>query len=333
MTPRPPPRIGLLGCGIWGSNILRDLVALGAEVVVVDPDASARGRARNAGAREAVGTVAESGPASGEIRVRSSPRAADASAVAPSSVDGWIVATPASTHADVVDSIAAAGVPILCEKPLAASVADAERIVRATRGPLHVMDVWRYHPAVEKLADLATECALGDPLGLRVTRANWTSPRTDVDAAWNLLPHDVSIFTHVFGSAPEPVSALAEVVDGSARSFWSHWRLQGAWMVSEVSNRFETRRREIRLHASAGVAVFDAARGSELLLAEGPADARLEASERRTIQVDATPALRRQLEAWLGFLRGGAEPRTDVAAGVHTVRLVARARELAGLGG
>ena len=75
------------------------------------------------------------------------------------------------------------------------------------RHPLHLMDVWRYHPVVEALAEQVRVQTLGPAQGLRLTRANWTSPRTDVDSVWNLAPHEVSIFREVFGVMPEPQAA------------------------------------------------------------------------------------------------------------------------------
>jgi prephenate dehydrogenase len=78
---RPPSsgvvarRVGLVGCGLWGRNILRDLLLEGAEVTVVDPDPSARSQAVAAGARASLAEL-------DGLR----------------EVDGLVVATPASTH-------------------------------------------------------------------------------------------------------------------------------------------------------------------------------------------------------------------------------------------
>jgi len=71
-------RVSLTGCGRWGRHILRDLLALGAEVVA-DPDREACLHAAAAGASEAVSDLGELGPS-----------------------DGIVVATPASTHAAVI---------------------------------------------------------------------------------------------------------------------------------------------------------------------------------------------------------------------------------------
>lgn len=81
-------RIGLVGCGLWGKNILRDLQLLGAEVIVADPspDVAALVRASGAAHCAAIGDLPQ--------------------------VDGLIVATPAATHVDVVEECLAHDVPV-----------------------------------------------------------------------------------------------------------------------------------------------------------------------------------------------------------------------------
>jgi len=195
--PGSAPMIGLFGSGLWGSNILRDLQSLGARVTVVDVDPAARERALECGATAAFHEPGE--------RV---------------AVDGWIVATPARTHAACIAAVHGQRLPILCEKPLTISAASATELATGLRSPLHVMDVWRYHPAVEAMQRIVDDGPLGAVHGLASTRANWTSPRVDVDTAWNLAPHEVSIYRQVFGTLPEPTSAFAERIDGQVRSLW-----------------------------------------------------------------------------------------------------------------
>src|SRR5262245_47248432 len=99
MTPAVPAaggprrRVGLVGCGRWGRNILRDLASLGARVVVADPSEPARRAAIAGGALAAV-------PAADELP----------------EVDGLVVATPASTHAAVIEPLLPRGVPVFVEK-------------------------------------------------------------------------------------------------------------------------------------------------------------------------------------------------------------------------
>lgn len=307
MQKRTRLRVGLIGCGRWGTNILRDLLALGAAVVVVDVDPAARGSALQIGATGVTETVADA-----------------------FGVDGWIVATPALRHRSCIEAVAISGLPILCEKPLTTSLADADAIAASLSGPLHVVDVWRYHPAVERLRQCVVEGELGAVHGLRSTRANWTSPRVDVDTVWNLAPHEISIYLQVFETYPKPRWAQAECIDGQARSLWSSWGDQ-PWLISELSNRQPDRRRELRLHAQGGVAVFDGKHPDVLEFASGAADDRLEAVGRRRIPLPGPSALQRQLQHWLGFLAGGSAPRSDFAHARRVIAITAELRSLAGL--
>lgn len=295
--------IGLAGCGLWGRRILADLLALGARVRVVDTDPDACAGAMAAGAERAEPRVALLGR-----------------------VHAWVLATPASRHLEVLQELASQGRPVLCEKPLCMDAAQAHEIAAFAPPGWHMLDVWRYHPAVEALAGLVRSGELGEVHGLRSTRINWTSPREDVDSLLNLAPHEISIYREIFGALPKPKSAHFESCDGTIRGAWLHWS-GGPWLLSELGNRSPTRRRELRLHGSERVAIWDAARPLTVLRASGRADAQLEALRVEPMALDQTPALRRQLAAWLAWLDGaGPPPRSDLAHGIATMELVDQLR-------
>ncbi|WCO68668.1 Gfo/Idh/MocA family oxidoreductase [Iamia majanohamensis] len=298
--------VALVGCGLWGSNVLRDLVDLGAEVVVVDPDLAVRRRAEVAGAVATCADLDDLGP-----------------------VAGAVVATPASRHVEDVLALVQRAVPTFCEKPLATSRRDAHRIRDAGVGTVQVMHVWRHHPAIELMGHLAGEGVVGEVTGLRTTRAGWTSPRVDVDAVWTMLPHDLSLGLELLGRVPEPRGAVADVVGGRAAGLWGMCRDDGAggsWLVADTSTRVGERRREVRLHGSDGVVVFD----------DREAVVRVERGRGRRPEVeewtpDPEPALRRELRRWLAHLDGAAPPKSSVDEAVLVVEGVLALRELAGL--
>lgn len=296
--------IALIGAGIWGARILRDLLGLGATVTVVDTDPAARAAAVDRGVA-AVATLADVG-----------------------AVDGWVVATPATTHAALLHDLADRPGPVLCEKPLTVDVTEARQVVAALGDRLHVAHVWRYHPAIQRLGELARSGTLGEVHGVRSVRANWTSPRTDVDTVWNLAPHDVTIAIEVLGTVPTPRAALVEHLDGRAVSMWAHLGGAGApWLVSDSSNRYGDKRREVRVHGSDAVAVL-AADGEPIRLERGrDRDPVLE-----SIDPGEGSALERLLAAWLGHVQGGPPPKSDAAEALTVIETVDRLRELAGLG-
>lgn len=294
--------IGLIGCGIWGRNILRDLLALGHEVFVVDIEQSARDYAKDRGA------------------------AVFAEYARLPTVDGIIIATPASTHAKILESVLDRDVPVFVEKPLTDEVESARRIASLGPDRVFVLHTWMYHPAVEKLAELASERTLGEVSFLYTTRVNWTSPRTDVDIVWTALPHDLTIAQAVLGALPEPASAVAECIGSIPVGMVA--TLKGPpHCLFNVSARYQDKRREIRLHFTEGVAVVPSGEAEFIEVARGRA---LEPEVER-LALSSETALQRELRACMAYLNGGAAPRSDVNEGVRVVEKIARLRTLAGL--
>lgn len=243
-------------------------------------------------------------------------------------VDGAVVATPASQHLRPLEELAPFGMPVFCEKPLASSAAEAEEAVALLGDRLHMMHVWRYHPGVELLGAIARDGRIGAVQGLRTVRDGWTSPRTDVDAAWTLLPQDLTLAIEVLGRIPTPRAALAEVLDGQAVGLWAQLGGDGEpFLAVEASTRFGDKRREIRVHGADGVAVLADPDDGEvrLELGRGPAP-RIE-----HVPFTPDPPLRRELAAFSAHLAGGAAPKSSAQEGLEVVRAVAELRALAGL--
>lgn len=291
--------MAVIGCGRWGRRIVADLRSLDAQVVVVDPSPEVDADA---------------------------PDVAALGLLEP--VDGVVVATPAATHLRSLREVAALDVPVFCEKPLAASVADARAAVELLGDRLHLMHIWRYHPGVELLGAVARDGRLGAVQGLRTVRTGWTSPRTDVDAVWTLVPHDLSLAVEVLGSIPPPRAALAEVHDGRAVGLWAQLGGSGApFLVVEASTRFGDKRREIRVHGSEGVAVLRDPDDHEVVLELG----RDAAPRIERIPFAPDPPLRRELAAFLDHLGGGPPPRSSAQEGLEVVAVIEQLRALAGL--
>ena len=297
-------RVGLLGAGRWGKNILRDLVLLGCEVAVVDPSEQARGDATSGGA---VSTATE---------IRHLPE-----------VDGIVVATPASDHSTAASAALQRGVPVFVEKPLAPDPDTAERMVKDGGDLLYAMHKWRYHPGVEELARLARSAELGEVAGLRSTRVGWGQHQDDVDTVWNLAPHDVSIGLEVLGRINLPTWARAETVDGAMMGINAGFGTS-PWHILEVSSRTPVRRREIVLRAEGGVALLNIDLDDRISIARGDGGSPAPDIEER--RVSAEMPLLRELRAIVGFLRGGAPPKSTGADGAAVVSAVARIRELSG---
>lgn len=276
-----PVRIALIGCGSWGRNLLRECVQLGATVFVADPDARSRDLARKLGARE-VFAAADELP----------------------HVDGVIVATPATTHFDVVSGLLDRGAPIFCEKPFTLDLHQTEELVQRAGERMTILHVWRHHAGVQAMREMVRRGELGRIGWLRTTRANWTSPRTDCDPIWTLLPHDLSIVLEITGDLPPVISARAEMSEHGPCGMIV--TLQGDFpCVLEVSTRHAEKRREIRVHGDA--AVVELSPGGDALHVHS-GDDRSPAPRSRIIPLGDESALAREMAAVIGHLRGGPPP-------------------------
>lgn len=286
------PRIGLIGCGRWGRNILRDLVQLGCETFVADSTPSAHALARDIGASATVVSATELPP-----------------------VDGIVIASPTSTHAAMVRAVAPRVVPIFCEKPLTADLASAEALSGTLRAPLFVMDKWRYHPGIECLRDVARSQSLGPVLGLRTTRFGWENLHDDVDAVWILAPHDLSIALEILGEIPAPRAAVAERGGGRVTGICATLG-NDPWLAIDVSTRNGQRQRRVELHCRDGIAVLgDASADHVAIIRNGALPGEV---ERRSIGTEMP--LLRELRVFVEFLSGGAPPRSTLADGLSVVR-------------
>lgn len=304
----PNLHLALIGHGLWGRNILRDLLALGHSVSVVEPNSTAAEDARNNGARHVFLNLDELPP-----------------------TDGTIVATPAVTHAPIVAALLARGQRVLCEKPLAADLTEARELAAISDGRLFVGHIWLHHPGIEALAAIARSGELGPVHGVRSFRTNWTSPRTDVDSSWNLAPHDVAIAQFLLGTLPPPRFALAERLSGRCvglLGILGNPDGDSPWAVLEVSNRYREKRREVRLHCRDGVAVLPDADSDHIAITRSLHDGTA-TTELRAVSTES--ALRRELAAFCSYLDGGPPPPADAKAGLDVVGCISTLRQLAGL--
>jgi predicted dehydrogenase len=185
--------IAVAGCGGWGPNHVRNFSTLaGSRVLAVaDPDQSRLRR------------IAEQWPA---VRLE-----ADWTALTKApDIDAIVVATPTATHAEIVRGALRAGKHVLCEKPLCAVTAEARELADLAaqrRLVLMVGHVFLFNAGVRKLRELVSSGDLGEIRYLSAVRTNLGPIRSDVNVAYDLAAHDVSIFNWILGSSPAAVSA------------------------------------------------------------------------------------------------------------------------------
>lgn len=286
--------IGLIGAGIWGKNIIRELINLAVDIKIFDPNPEAK---------------------------KDYPHFFVDSLTDLQTVDGIVLASPSVTHRSILEEIVPWGIPVFIEKPLVTSLEDAIALKKFENYPLFMMHIWRYHSGVQLLGQLVRNKELGDITALYTHRCNWTSPRTDTNSIWNLAPHDLTIALEILGYIPAPRSAVIEWHGANARGMTA---LLGhaPFVQIEVSNRFADKRREIRLHGTQGIAILADEKVDYIEVFYGDQSSYPTPSNSEKRFFETTPPLRKELEAFLAYLRGGTPPISTFQEGITTIEIL-----------
>lgn len=137
------------------------------------------------------------------------------------SPDAAIIAAPPNVHREIVDALLTAGIPVLCEKPLAHTVADAEAMVETARSagvPAFVAYCHRFNPAAQAAREMVREGKLGRVLYFR---NGFTGYVTAFDDSWRLDPavsgggsmidtgsHSLDLFQFIIGPVTDITASL-----------------------------------------------------------------------------------------------------------------------------
>jgi len=120
-------------------------------------------------------------------------------------IDAVAICTPTNTHFDIARRAMEAGKHVFIEKPLATTSAECEALIQLAqkrRRKLMVGHVFLFNPAVQYVKGLIDREELGDITYIYGVRVNLGPIRKDVDALWDLAPHDIAIFNYWLNSAP-----------------------------------------------------------------------------------------------------------------------------------
>lgn len=324
MTGRP--RIAVIGAGPWGINHLR---VVAAEprcelVAVVDPDPAARARAA---------TIAP--------HARPFEHAEDV--FADPAIDAVIIATPARTHTELACAALTATKHVLVEKPLALSVADAQKVEAAARAAHRTAMIGHlmvFHPAVVRLRELLTSGELGELHYVHATRANLGRLRHDENALWSFAPHELSMLDFLLDRVPVSVTARGQrALQPNVEDvvFVTLRYASGELAHLHLSWLHPRKERTLTLVCSRKMVEFDDVSHDKLRIYDRGYDRPPEFtqfSEYLTLrdgamyvpQLPMDEPLRLQLHHFLDCIGSGLEPRTSIASGVRIVAILEAAQ-------
>jgi predicted dehydrogenase len=317
-----PVKVGVVGLGYWGPNLARNFAALPDVELTWVCDASEAARAK------------------ASIQYPGTRVSADfAELLADPELDAIVLATPVPQHAEMAVQVLQAGKHCFVEKPLAQSVADAERAVEAAAVADRVLMVGHlleYHPGVLKLKSLADSGELGQIFYIYGNRLNLGKLRADENALWSLGAHDVSVLLAIAGE--EPIEAVAHgesyVRPGVEDVVFCYLRfpsgvaahLHLSWLDPHKERRFTV----VGAHK---MATFDdmAVEGKITVYDKGFDEAPEGYGEWVTRSGDiysprlpTVEPLRLECQEFIASIREGRAPRSDGISGLRVVRVLER---------
>lgn len=323
--------IGVIGCGYWGPNLLRNF-------------------AENEGAQlRWICDVDEDRLASMSRRYPMAQTTTDYGAlVSDSTLDAVAVVTPVATHFAIARELLRAGKHVLLEKPLAATARETEELIdlaEANGRNLMVDHTFIYTGAVRKMKELVSSGELGDLLYFDSIRINLGLFQRDINVLWDLAPHDLSIMDFLIDRQPHTISALgsshiergieniAYLVMLFPDEFIAHFHFN--WLAP-------VKIRRTMIAGSSKMILYDDIEPTEKVRVydKGVTASRVgdrEAAYQTLVsyrtgdvwapKLDTTEALRYVVAEFLDSINQGRKPLTDGYAGLRVVRLLEAAQQ------
>jgi predicted dehydrogenase len=320
-------RMGVVGFGYWGPNIVRNLNALDRCALVSVCDTSAKALKRAQKTYPGVNLTTD------VTEVLRSP-----------DIDAVAIVTPVWTHFDLAKAALENGKHVFVEKPFTSNSAQASELIElAARKNLHIMvdHTFLFSGAVRKIRQLVDDGALGPLYYFDSTRVNLGLFQHDVSVVWDLAPHDLSIMDHIIGQKPEAVVAtggnhLNDLADMAFITVYfpgnvtAHINVNWLSPVKVRTTLIGGRDKMLvwnDLEPDEKVRVYD--KGVQITSGEGVYDLLVSyrSGDVWSPKVESTEALSLELGYFLKCILEGTTPSNDGEAGLRIVRLLESAEQ------
>lgn len=184
--------VGVIGCGYWGPNLVRNFSALGDCTVKMLCDTDSR-------RLETVSSLYPHVELTDDF----------SKVIAHSGIDAVVVATPVRFHFEMALQSLLAGKHTFVEKPMVSNVHDGKILVETAQKhnrTLMVGHTFIYSPTVRKMKHIIETGELGEIQYLAARRLNLGLFQKDINVAWDLAPHDISIILYLLNESPSSVN-------------------------------------------------------------------------------------------------------------------------------
>jgi predicted dehydrogenase len=257
-----------------------------------------------------------------------------------SDVDAIVIATPVSTHFQLAREALLHGKHVLVEKPLTASVTEAEELIALAQEQQRILMVghtFEYNPAVNELRKLVQSGELGKIYCIEAERVNLGLFRNDINVIWDLAPHDISILLYLLGKKPEKIKVQAHAHVQSNIEDVAHLDLEFADGMNahiHVSWLHPCKIRRVTVIGDARMVVYDDTNPAEMIKVYNKgADVHADPvvsyryGEITIPHIDWIEPLHLECEDFANSIRTGAKPRASGEVGLSVVKVLAAAQE------
>ena len=314
-------RFGVIGWGYWGPKIARNLDSLPHAMVAMVADMDAR----------RLTALAVNQP-----WVQTTTHIED---IFRSDVDAIVIATPVSTHFQLAREALLHGKHVLVEKPLTASVSEAEELVALAQERQRVLMVGHtfvYNPAVNELRKLVQSGELGKIYCIEAERVNLGLFRNDINVIWDLAPHDISILLYLLDKQPERIKVQAHAHVQPRIEDVAHLDLEFADGMNahvHASWLHPCKIRRVTVIGDARMVVYDDTNPAEMIKVYNKgADVHADPvvsyryGEITIPHIDWIEPLHLECEDFANAIRTGTKPRASGEAGLEVVKVLAAAQ-------
>jgi predicted dehydrogenase len=294
--------VALIGCGAWGTNILRDLIKLDCNVYTVDIDSQARSRALDGGALKVFSNIVDL-PA----------------------CDGYIVAVHIPDLTKESASLLKYKKPIFAEKTLCLSLEDFQLLNNAGGSEyIFAMHKWHYHPGIEALRLVAQSGRIGEIEKLCTTRHAWVKDFHGGDVFWTQAVHDLTIIKHILGYIPDNIKTINVIQDEDALPV-SFTAMLGdrPVVIMSVSGRHSNKISGVSIHGKKGSASLYDALDDHITLRDNTGEEK--------IAIDTTFPLYLELKEFVEYLNDGPMPRCNLQSAKEVTQIILKLRKKAHL--
>lgn len=233
--------VAVIGCGHWGKNLVRNFAELGALASISDPNKD----------------LATQFSTQYDVPALSFEDTLD------SGCEGVVIAAPAPLHAQLSEQAFAAGKHVYVEKPLAMTLEEADRIIKASKKAdrqLMVGHLLQYHPVFVRLREMVEAGSFGKLLYMYSNRLSLGKIRAEEDVVWSFAPHDISMLLSL---AQNPIACVqclgfSNLQGGIADSATMHLTFTGGLKATvSCSWLHPVKEQKLVVVGDEGMAIFD----------------------------------------------------------------------------